>query len=56
MAGLVGGVAIGALVLALDRAVKLPWVGTWVCTAITVTMVAGCIWAANSYASPILSF
>ena len=56
IAGLVGGVAIGALVLALDRAVKLPWVGTMVCGAITITMVAGCIWAANSYASPILGF
>ena len=56
MAGLVGGVAIGALVLALDRAVKQPWVGTVVCTAITITLVAGCIWAANSYADPILSF
>jgi membrane associated rhomboid family serine protease len=56
IAGLIGGVAIGALVLALDRAVKLPWVGTLVCAAITLTLMAGCVWAANSYAHPILGF
>jgi len=56
LAGLVGGVAIGALVLALDRAVKSPWVGTVVCCAIGVVLFAGCLWAADHWADPILSF
>lgn len=56
IAGLVGGVIIGALVLALDRAVKSPWVGTVVCWAITVVLFAGCLWAADHWADPILSF
>lgn len=56
LAGLVGGVAIGALVLALDRAVRAPWVGTVVCGAITVFLFLGCLWAADHWADPILSF
>jgi membrane associated rhomboid family serine protease len=56
LAGLAGGVIIGALVLALDRAVKSPWVGTVVCVAITGLLFVGCLWAANHWATPILSF
>ena len=56
LAGLAGGVAIGALVLALDRAVKSPWIGTLVCGAITVLLFLGCLWAADQWADPILSF
>ena len=56
IAGLIGGVAIGALVLALDRAVKLPWVGTVVCWATSLVLFAGCLWAADNWANPILSF
>lgn len=56
LAGLAGGVLIGALVLSLDRAVKSPWVGTIVCGAITVLLFFGCLWAADHWANPILSF
>jgi membrane associated rhomboid family serine protease len=56
IAGLVGGVAIGALVLALDRALKWPWVGTVVCWAVSAVLFAGCLWAADNWADPILSF
>lgn len=56
LAGLAGGVAIGALVLSLDRAVRAPWVGTLVCIALTAAMFAGCLWAADHWAQPILRF
>ncbi len=56
VAGLIGGVVIGALVLALDRAVRSPWVGTVVCVAITTLLFVGCLWAADHWADPILSF
>ena len=56
LAGLVGGVAIGALVLSLERAVRSSWVGTLACVGVTVVLVMGCVWAANSWAHPILSF
>lgn len=56
LAGLAGGIAIGALVLALDRAVRSPWVGTLVCMAVTGALFVGCLWAADHWASPILNF
>ncbi len=52
--GLIAGVAVGALVLWLERAVRSPWAGTLVCVAVTGVLFAGCIWAANSWANPIL--
>jgi membrane associated rhomboid family serine protease len=55
LAGLVGGVVIGALVLARDRAVRSPWVGTVVCVAVTGLLFLGCLWAADHWADPILS-
>jgi len=52
--GLVCGVVVGAIVLALDRAVKVPWVGSLVCVAITLVLVGGCVWAAGQWADPVL--
>jgi membrane associated rhomboid family serine protease len=52
--GLVCGVVVGALVLALDRVVRAPWLGSLVCIAITVALVAGCIWAAGQWADPVI--
>ena len=44
--GLVAGVSIGAIVFALDGAVRRPWVGTAVCVLITIALWVGCLWAA----------
>jgi len=41
--GLVAGVAIGALVFALDRAVRSPWAGVAACGVITVVLWMGCV-------------
>jgi membrane associated rhomboid family serine protease len=54
--GLVAGVLVGALVLWLERLVRAPWLGTVVCVALTAVLVVGCIWAADHWADPILSF
>lgn len=56
LAGLAGGVAIGALLLWLDRAVRSALLGTVVCIAITGLLFVGCLWAADHWASPIFHF
>ena len=47
VAGLVGGVVVGALVFALDRAVRSPWAGTLSCLALTVVLWIGCLTVAS---------
>ncbi|HEY6532051.1 MAG TPA: rhomboid family intramembrane serine protease, partial [Acidimicrobiales bacterium] len=54
LGGLVCGVIVGAVVFALDRAVKAPWLGALVCVAITAVLMAGCVWAAGQWADPVL--
>lgn len=45
--GLIAGVAVGAIVFALDSAVRSPWVGTLACVAITVALWIGCLVVAS---------
>jgi membrane associated rhomboid family serine protease len=52
--GLVCGVVVGAVLIAVDRAVQVPWVGSLVCVAITAVLVVGCVWAAGQWADPVL--
>lgn len=44
--GLVAGIAVGAIVFALDSAVRSQWAGTAACIAITIALWGGCLWAA----------
>jgi membrane associated rhomboid family serine protease len=52
--GLVAGVLVGALVIWLETKVGRAWLGALVCLAVTAVLVAGCVWAADSWADPIL--
>jgi membrane associated rhomboid family serine protease len=52
--GLVAGLLVGALVIWLDTKVPSALLGSAVCLAVTAVLVVGCIWAANSWANPIL--
>jgi membrane associated rhomboid family serine protease len=52
--GLVAGLLVGALVIWMDTKVPSALLGSAVCVGITVVLVAGCIWAADSWANPIL--
>ena len=52
--GLVTGLLVGALVIWLDIKAPSALLGSAVCLGITVVLVAGCIWAAASWANPIL--
>jgi membrane associated rhomboid family serine protease len=52
--GLVAGLLVGALVIWLDTKVASALLGSAVCLAVTAVLVVGCIWAANSWANPIL--
>jgi membrane associated rhomboid family serine protease len=52
--GLVAGLLVGALVIWLDTKVPSALLGSAVCLAVTAALVVGCIWAANSWANPIL--
>jgi membrane associated rhomboid family serine protease len=53
LGGLVAGVAVGAVVFALDRAVQAPWLGSLVCVALTAVLLVGCVWAAEQWADPV---
>ena len=52
--GLVAGLLVGALVIWLDTKVPSALLGSAVCLAVTAVLVVGCIWAADSWADPIL--
>ena len=52
--GLVAGLIVGALVIWLDTKVPSALLGSALCLVITAAFVVGCIWAANSWAHPIL--
>jgi membrane associated rhomboid family serine protease len=52
--GLVAGLIVGALVIWLDTKVPSALLGSALCLVITAAFVVGCIWAANSWANPIL--
>jgi membrane associated rhomboid family serine protease len=52
--GLVAGLIVGALVIWLDTRVPSAILGSAVCVAVTVVLFVGCIWAADSWANPIL--
>ena len=52
--GLVAGLLVGALVIWLDTKVPSALLGSAVCLGVTAVLVVGCIWAANSWADPIL--
>jgi len=52
--GLVAGLLVGALVIWLDTKVPSALLGSAVCLGVTVVLVFGCIWAANSWTDPIL--
>lgn len=56
LGGLVGG-ALGALTVAeLEKRTRSPWPATAACAALAVACYGAAIWAANSWANPILSF
>ena len=52
--GLVAGLLVGALVIWLDTKVPSELLGSAVCVAVTMALFAGCIWAADHWANPIL--
>ena len=52
--GLVAGMLVGALIIWLDTRVGQAWLGAAVCVVVTVVLVAGCVWAADNWADPIL--
>ena len=52
--GLVAGLLVGAAVIWLDTKVPSVLLGSVVCLAVTAVLFAGCIWAAQSWADPIL--
>ena len=52
--GLVAGILVGAVVFALDRAVRSPLLGAAFCLAITAVLWVGCLWAASRWANPVL--
>lgn len=54
--GLVGG-ALGALAIAeLEKRTSSPWPATAACAGLAIACYGAAIWAANSWAHPILSF
>jgi len=56
LGGLVGG-ALGALAMAeVEKRTASVWPATLVCAALAVACFGAAIWAANSWANPILSF
>jgi membrane associated rhomboid family serine protease len=52
--GLVAGLLVGALVIWLDTKVPSEVLGAVVCLAVTAALFLGCLWAAASWADPIL--
>lgn len=52
--GLVAGLLVGALVIWLDTKVPSEVLGAVVCLAVTAVLFVGCLWAAASWADPIL--
>jgi membrane associated rhomboid family serine protease len=54
LGGLVAGLAIGAIIFALDRAVASPWVGGVVALGLTVILYGGAMWAADQWMSPLI--
>jgi membrane associated rhomboid family serine protease len=52
--GLVAGLLVGALVIWLDTKAPSALLGSAVCLGVTVVLALGCLWAADSWANPIL--
>jgi membrane associated rhomboid family serine protease len=54
--GLVGGLVAGFVVFQLDRTTRSPVPAVLACVAMSVVLWMGCLWAADSWADPVLGF
>lgn len=54
--GLVGGLLAGGVIFELEKRVRSPYPALAACAALSAALWAGCVWAADRYADPVLGF